>query len=291
MPYRLPNPQERRALFAWLKQASSLTAWERLFGFHQAFVDNVEQGFEHAQRHPPAAGHPFVPAKWMSDVLKSHAAFRAALERLRKGDRRCFHWRDASGHFERGLREMVWWRDMYGRYEYMSGPDFSPSHSPLWPQMEKAMNECMDAYSDIGVVLQRRHTDVPAPIRNVDAYHSVSGDSLFKHLCRQPTLPEVPEVLPAVYVKTGKTVPTDGIWEPVVLPRFGATETLDGCLNYLHADSLAPTIAFPEDGQRKEGRPTVWRLVWADERYGGKPVPEEEAHYVFVRPVPAPAAP
>jgi len=57
-------------------------------------------------------------------------------------------------------------------------------------------------------------------------------------------------------------------------------------MNYLHGDFDAPTIAFPEDGQRREGRPTTWRLVWRDERYGDKPIPPEEKDFVFVRPVP-----
>jgi Immunity protein 71 len=41
MPYPLPTEHERRALFAWLKQASSLSAWRRLYTFNQAFVDVV----------------------------------------------------------------------------------------------------------------------------------------------------------------------------------------------------------------------------------------------------------
>lgn len=61
---------------------------------------------------------------------------------------------------------------------------------------------------------------------------------------------------------------------------------LDGCLNYLHGDSEAPTMAFQEDSPRHEGRPTTWRLVWRDDRYGAHPIPDEEEHFVFVQPVP-----
>jgi len=57
-------------------------------------------------------------------------------------------------------------------------------------------------------------------------------------------------------------------------------------MNYLQGGSPAPTIDFPEDGQRREGRPTTWRLVWRDDRYGPNPIPEEESRYVFVQPVP-----
>jgi hypothetical protein len=57
-------------------------------------------------------------------------------------------------------------------------------------------------------------------------------------------------------------------------------------MNYLQGGSPAPTIDFPEDGQRREGRPTTWRLVWRDDRYGPNPIPEQESRYVFVQPVP-----
>lgn len=62
--------------------------------------------------------------------------------------------------------------------------------------------------------------------------------------------------------------------------------SLDGYMNYLHADFAAPTIEFEEDGPRNDGRPAMWRLVWGDGRYGEKPIPEEETQYVFVQPVP-----
>ena len=56
-------------------------------------------------------------------------------------------------------------------------------------------------------------------------------------------------------------------------------------MNYLQGDFEAPTIAFKEDTPRRDGRPTTWRLVWRDDRYGNEPTPEEESRYVFVRPV------
>ena len=100
-------------------------------------------------------------------------------------------------------------------------------------------------------------------------------------------------------------IPCYGIWEPVTVGRIAGTgrtskglkyafaesrevdgRMLDGCVNYLHADFAAPTIAFDEDSPRHDGRPTTWRLVWCDDRYGQKPIPEEENRYVFVQPVP-----
>jgi hypothetical protein len=124
--------------------------------------------------------------------------------------------------------------------------------------------------------------------------------SLIKWWVARTELPPVPIAHPELLVKTGQIVPQYGIWEPVVVERqpgiFGrwrwpqappsGGRLVDGCMNYLHGGSAAPTIGFEEDGQRQEGRPTTWRLLWWDQRYGSEPVPEKEQHYTFVQPVP-----
>ena len=111
-------------------------------------------------------------------------------------------------------------------------------------------------------------------------------------------LPAVPIANPEVLVATGQVVPCYGIWEPVqVAPTllgklFGSRPAsppperpLDGCMNYLHGGSAAPTIQFEGGPPSGEGRPTTWRLIWRDDRYGANPIPPHEANYVFVRPV------
>jgi len=166
------------------------------------------------------------------------------------------------------------------------------------------MHACLAALSDIGVVLQDRVIDETAAISELSHYLKYPTSSLIKHLNAQPALPIVPTAPKEVLVPTGDVIPCYGIWEPVRLghpPAKGMTpkgvpyelgpsrdvdgRTLDGCLNYLHGDFAAPTIAFQEDLPRHDGRPTTWRLVWRDDRYGDKGVPEEESDYVFVRPV------
>ena len=49
MPYPRPTDPERCALFCWLKQASSVTAWRRLYSYHQRFVDAVQSVYEEEQ--------------------------------------------------------------------------------------------------------------------------------------------------------------------------------------------------------------------------------------------------
>jgi hypothetical protein len=297
MPYPLPSEHERRALFGWLKQASSLTAWRRLYTYHQAFLDVLRSVYEEEQRTPGV--EQTVHTSWYVHVLQCHDAFAAALERLQKGDRRCFDFLGTRGHFSQGLQSVIWWEDMYGGY-FDGRNGFDVAESPRWPEIEKAMHDCLGALSDIGVVLQKRYTDVPAPIREMPSHLKQSTSSLSKWWAAQTELPPVPSAVPELLVNTGRTVPCYGIWEPVVvtpqpgffgalrrpLPPPAGGRPLDGCMNYLHGGSAAPTIGFEEDGQRQEGRPTTWRLLWRDQRYGGEPIPEKEQHYTFVQPVP-----
>ena len=302
MPYPIPTEHERQALFAWLKQASSLTAWRRLYSHHQAFVDAVTKAYVDEQSTPGM--ELTIPTDWYAAVLRSHDAFLTALARLERGDRRCFAFLGAPGHFSQGLLNVKWWQDMYaGSFSGRNG--FGVETSPHWPEIEKAMHDCLAALSDIGVVLQPRVIDDPAPIRKLSEYLAYQEGSLIKHWAAQPVLPAVVTAAPEILVPTGKVIPCYGIWEPV---RVGSTagtrrtpkglkytfgesrevdgRMLDGCMNYLHADFEAPTIAFEGDSPRHDGRPTTWRLVWCDDRYGDKPIPEEESRYVFVQPVP-----
>jgi hypothetical protein len=302
MPYAIPTEHERRALFAWLRQASSLTAWRRLYSYHQGFVDAVTSVYEEEQKTPGTPST--IPTGWCARVLQRHAAFAAALERLRRGDRRCFAFLGAPGHFSEGIASVKWWQDMYGG-SYSGRNGWPPADSPRWPEIDRAMHDCLAALTDIGLVLQQRMIDKPAPIARMGVYLAQDTSSVPKYLLSQPSLPPVPAIGSELLVPTGAVVPCYGIWEPVrmsaasgeqstpgglsyTLPdsRTVDSRRLDGCINYLHGDFEAPTIRFQEDGQRKEGRPTMWRLVWRDDRYGDQPIPVEESHYVFVQPVP-----
>jgi Immunity protein 72/Immunity protein 71 len=297
MPYIVPTEHQRRALFGWLKQSSSLTAWRRLYSYNQAFVDAVRGAYEEEQR---TSGMPqTIPTQWFARVLQSHDAFEAALQRLQNADRRCFDFLGARGHFNEGLRAVTWWEDMYGgSFDGRNG--FGPDAGPHWPEILKTIHDCLAALSDIDAVLQERHTDVPAPIDTVNDIPDQRESSLIKWWLTQTNLPPVPVLETELLVRTGRNIPHYGIWEPVqvtrplsIIDRFRSLplpppegRPLDGCMNYLQGGSAAPTIDFPEDGQRREGRPTTWRLLWRDDRYGPNPIPEEESHYVFVQPVP-----
>jgi hypothetical protein len=288
-------------LYAWLRQASSLTAWRRLYSYHQVFVDAVTRAYEAERQHTD--GEELIPTQWYGDILRAHDAFAVGLERLAVGDRTCFTFLGARGHFSEGLLQVKWWQEMY-MGSFMGRNGWEPARSPNWPAIENAMHRCLAALSDIGVVLQGRLIDDPAWIRDVRNYLIPGESSLFKYLQAQPNLPPVHVSATEILIPTGKIIPDYGVWEPIRLDdrrREGRTPKgvpyelgptrkvdghfLDGCMNYLHGGFAAPTIAFQGDLPRHDGRPTIWRLVWRDDRYGDKPIPEEEASYTFVQPV------
>lgn len=307
MPFRLPNDQERRALLATLEQQSSLRAWTRVYEYHQTFVDAVEAAWRHGKQYPPTDPHitQYVHDSWMGDLLRSHVALQKGVEKLRKGDKSCFKFLGAAGHFSEGLGGLSWWLDMLGRYLFAGGTEFSPYHSPKWGQIESALRESWQVYSEVGIVVEPRFLDVPATIESIDHLHDaklMSTATIFRANFARSDLPPVPEPQPPTLVPTRQEIPCHGIWEPVrtsarggpvqgLVKRWLATEAprdlvVDGCMNYLCQGSPAPSIAFPEDDSRKEGRGTMWRLIWKDERYGPNGVPSEEDDYVFHAPDP-----
>jgi hypothetical protein len=139
------------------------------------------------------------------------------------------------------------------------------------------MSHCAAAYRAVAPVLEPRFVDTPAPVKRIDDLYIADTESLFHRLVRTPTLDEVPEVEPAVIVKSRCPVSVSGIWEPVRQRRAAAGSfAIDGCMNYLHAGSPAPTIACAETASPHDGRPTMWRLLWSDDRYGKNGIPEDE---------------
>jgi hypothetical protein len=295
MSYPLPTEHERRALFCWLEQASSLTAWQRLSSYHQRFVDVARRIYDAEPRTPGMKQ--MIEEKELSDLLLGQDVLDAALVRLKGGDRGCFEGQGAGARFSAGLSAASWWDDMY--VGCMFGRNgFGPLGSPHLEEFKMRMGQCMLAWSDIGVVLQPNDTDGPAPISDMRAYTSRRGKCLINWWVERKELPAVPLADPEVLIQTGQVVPHYGIWEPVrdpgtLLERLtaglsGATarhRPLDGCMNYLYGGSAAPTIEFEEDEEPEKGRPTTWRLLWRDDRYGRNPVPAHETNYVFVQPV------
>src|SRR5690606_16212826 len=202
------------------KQQSSLLAWTRVYEYHQKFIDAVEAAYRHGKQHPPADSliDQYVPDDWMGDLLRCHVALQKAVDKLRKGDKSCFKFLGTAGHFSEGLRSLSWWIDMLGRYLFAGGPEFPPYYSPLWVQIESALRDCWQVYSEVGIVVEPRFLDVPARIAAIEYLHDPKLTSLctmFRAYFARTDLPSVPEPEPPTLVPTGREIPCHGIWEPV----------------------------------------------------------------------------
>lgn len=110
-----------------------------------------------------------------------------------------------------------------------------------------------------------------------------------------PDLPKMGDA--AAVVKTGEEVPITGIWTPEpmdsfvskLLKSFGrASESY--CMNFLVQGMRAPEMISEElfslweatgDGPKYyRKKPVRWKLLWEDDRYGERGVPEEEEDYL-----------
>lgn len=300
MAYALPTEEERPILFRWLKQQSSYTMWRQTGPYFDAWVDEAKRisllAFD-------AAGEPELNDSEMRILLSCRAAFEDALAKLKRGDRSAFKWLGwgtGQGYFCEAGRAIKAWNTAFGRIQEgipLGGTEYMPA-------FKQRFDALVDVWSNGGASLEPRHTDVPAVVEDMRDLRGEFGGGYPGYRAVRDAglvLPPVPTPVEEVIIKTGDSIPCYGIWEPVKLdmtpgfvglfkkPLIPADRKfeLDGCMNYLHAGSPAPTIAFEEDDNRREGRRTVWRLLWKDERYLDGTIPEEEAEYVFVGPDPS----
>jgi hypothetical protein len=307
MAYAIPTELERRQLFYYLKRGSSYSAWAEWAKYYKEFVDVVQMAFEDTQRNPPPGKSPLIEERDMAFLLSCYSSAEGALQRLRAGDKTVFKFIGygvkGAPYFCEAYRAIEVWNSSTNGVASFHGLDFAVERSRFWPQIERALNRLNDV-AFTGPCWEGRHTDEPAPVEEVEL--SKKRSRSFRDMLDTVTeFPDVPVPEDEVLVRTGESCPCFGIWEPVKAPLtkgymglFKRPEVpadkvyeLDGCMNYLHQGSPAPTIGFAEDDARGEGRSTVWRLIWIDDRYKDGTIPEEEAAYVFLPPADRPSAP
>ncbi|KPF66949.1 hypothetical protein IP84_14005 [beta proteobacterium AAP99] len=283
-----------------LKQDSSLTNWSRIVPYYRDFVAEIRSVLT-AIEDADAEQRSLLDESDVLTAMKCLAAMEDAIERLRQGDRTVFRFAGygtGDAYFCEAIRLLDTWQGWDNREWHSYRPI---ADSAFWPALERARSRLAAALGNTQYILEPRHTDVPAPLADMRELRPETSDSLvdyFGPIMRMANLPDVPTPSEEVLIPTGDEAPCSGIYEPVkaawskgVLTLFrrpvpdpdGQYE-LDGCMNYLHGGSPAPTIGFEDDDERGEGRKTVWRLLWADDRYTDGVVPEEEQTYHFVHP-------
>ncbi len=304
MAYPLPTPCQRRILFRLLKQYSSLAAWQHIAQYHRRVVEDFRKIHDDDSA-CDKRGRPLVSDSAISDLLAGLSSMDAALAALARGDRNTFRY---VGFFQRGFpsfweagRAVHYWTDgIVEKLFWTRGMAENVDQHPDFPSLEAHLADLQTVLSSGGLVLESRNTDLPAPIH---FFGRASGRGvLFGDHWPDPPLPplaqlpEVPDPPEHVVVTTGQSVPFDGIWEPIAGPStrwmglLGQRQTSDapahvrGCMNYLQRAARAPSLAFEGDDLRGEGAPTIWRLLWRDDRYSTGNVPAEEVSYQFETP-------
>jgi hypothetical protein len=209
--------------------------------------------------------------------------------RLSKGDKRVFKF-DANGEFAMAERMLTHWAEMLNRIEI--GESRVNPYVPLWEPFCKALDALSGAWSECAPdVLESRFLGDAAP--------TVYGQVLVKILQTTPfppTLQALPDPLDNTFVRTGRSVPCSGIWEPINAAKVEKTGMrsifmratnpqapfeIAGTMNYLHGGSNAPQVAVVTADDFLE-LDTTWRLLWRDDRYQDGSVPAIESGYRFI---------
>jgi len=279
----LPTEHERKQIFYWLKQISSYTAWNRIFGFYQAWA----QATEGCARQATGPGGPAGDYRL---ILNGLAHCEEAVLRLKKGDKRIFKF-DANGELAMANRLRSHWITMLFRMEDGETLQRDENNTPGWAQFHQTLVDLSDAWGECSPdILESQWLNEPA--------HTIYGDWFRENLPKMhfpSTLSDVPAPRDEVLIPTGKTIPHSGIWEPVDAPRlplvslFRSNEKpsgplpIIGCMNYLHGGSIAPK-AKQETKDDSLRASVTWRLLWQDTRYEDGTIPDEERDYVFLKP-------
>ncbi|MBB3015336.1 Imm71 family immunity protein [Cupriavidus alkaliphilus] len=284
----LPNDDERRKTFHWLKRISSYTAWKRILGYYEAWtlaIENCrrlasESGKEHFSK---------ITESHYIDALEGLAHFEDAVLRLKDGDKLVFKY-DVNGLFSLADRPRSYWGNYLTRVEWRENPAIEETSGPGANRFLNTFSDLSQAWGECSDILESKWLDDAAPY----SFGSWLRDQLAS-MHFPDVLVDVPDPKVPVLIPTGNTIPCSGIWEPAEITKSGGFSLfrkkeepkgpfpISGCMNYLHAGSPAPA-ARHEDLDESSSEPVTWRLLWEDARYEDGSIPAEEDEYVFQRP-------
>ncbi|RBA64202.1 hypothetical protein BRO17_13710 [Xanthomonas oryzae pv. oryzae] len=285
----LPNELERRQMFHQLKKQSSFTAWNRLFEMYQAWADVAEKSVREAD------GKGWLDESGISEsdyvsILKGLAHQEEGVRRFRKGDKRVFKF-DANGEFVMANRIVSYWLELLWRID-VGENRIKKSLTPFWDEFCDLLRILVSFRTQIWLnIIEGRYFEDPAP--------NIYGDWFRDNVSRMnfpAVIPDVPNPVKNTLIATGSRIPFSGIWEPVDAPKpkkfslFSKPDVPNGfipyiaAMNYLHGGSNAPQ-ASQETAHEVLNIDVVWRLIWRDDRYEDGTIPDEEAEYVFMKPL------
>jgi hypothetical protein len=253
------SEEDRKKIFWYVKRKTSYTAWKREADIFDRFADVFEKQIREQPHAPGLMGGTDWPP-FHSKVIKAQVYYEQALDRLLTGDRTIFLYNGRGVMVDATTLSEYWYTELVNhgaRGDHFYDGKYVPAMTAL-------MHEFSDACDARGY-LQPMMSDTPAP----ELWTTFWYDDYVKY-----GIPDdVPDVPPAtnIIVKTGEVVPVFGIYEPQIK---------DGCMNYLLAGVVAPTIWESDGTEATDNALSVsWRLVWEDTRYIDGTIPAEERSY------------
>lgn len=313
----IPDGQTRKKIFYWLKQVSSHTAWRRIFEFYREWSEVAEKSVRDASTRgwlvtynaqgdvsggvPETQVYEGIPSvkfrgssiseKDYVDILNGLAHCEEGVFRLIHGDKQVFKYA-TSGEFPMAFREIESWTSKLGG---RSEVEIDLKYTPNWTEFVESLGKLTAAWGECSaVILESQWAEDAAP--------NIYGTWLQEQLPKMhfpEDLGDVPDPTDNLLVPTGEVIPVSGIWEPVEARKeqgfslfkkardSSGPFQVSGCMNYLHAGSLAPKAGLETHDDNYE-IDTTWRLLWLDDRYADGTVPIEESRYVFVEPIEQP---
>jgi len=288
----LPSDHERQQIFFMLQKLSSFNAWQRICGFYEAWSAAAENSLREAEMQGWSS-KTSVPKSTCSRIAMGLTAMQKSLAKAQKGDQRVFKNFNHAEDFSIARKILFNEASSLDRIE-MGENGIDGKHTPFWREYTDAMKatcqawfECADHILDND--FQR------------EAVLTVYDETLRNALAIMPfptVLARIPEPIGETFMRTGKWVKFAGIWEPIVVVKAKNTSLLSwfkrvpapappfriaGAMNYLHAYAPAPAITV-ETAEGPMDCDATWRLLWRDDRYLDGIVPEQEAHYRFMKP-------
>lgn len=253
----LPNEQERKQIFHWLKRTSSYTAWNRILGYYRTWAGVTGQSVQKASERG-WSNRTGVPEEDLVLILKGLAHCEKGVRRLRLGDKRVFQY-NAHGEFVMAYRCLGHWSEFLHRIE-IGENGIGKDHTPLWPDFELAVQQLSNAWGECSPYIIEEQ-DLNAS--SFTLYNPTMREELTR-MTFPKALPDVPDPLERTLIATGKTTPCSGIWEPVdvpkpkglhlfsVLPLPEGQLPVVGCISYLHGGSKAPQAAQIHSAKYRE---------------------------------------
>lgn len=285
--YDMHDNAIRRKVFWLLRRLTSYELWRRK---RERFANFTVQ-YEAAVKTPPREETDRVPADNLPIIYEILGLYDKGLRELAQGHRHV--WRSGEPFDAAIDRYSHLCQYFYTDPEYWERGAQIKAYPPKVSALARLMrmSEFHGDYASCEVVASS------GDVANLQSATFLLAPENYRHRFYELEYPVFPESLPEppdppdVVIRSGQTVPFDGIWEPVtttqtkllgIVPVGDKTFENNGCFNYLVQGTRAPTLDGPFDPQTfsSSAISTHWRLLWEDTRYNDGVIPDESEYFL-----------